>query len=277
MTNTKFRKRALLSSVAMLLVAMLALGSATFAWFTVSKTTNAQGLILKTTTSAGIVCRSQTCENASKPFAKTTILNYDSTADATNPLGVTLSPASFLGTATSHVPNFASTTSDDPDISIHGATNTISAVPVTSDSTTGSTTNILFAEKVYLKSTSGNISGVTADVTWTTNASADADIAAATYCAVVDDADNILFVKNSAGTAPAKHLIASSGTFTAGTSDSTAAYTTTSGALSGNVDATGSRYVWVVLFLDGEDANVYTTNVQVNTLFDAINVTFTMP
>ena len=30
MTNTKFRKRALLSSVAMLLVALVALGSATF-------------------------------------------------------------------------------------------------------------------------------------------------------------------------------------------------------------------------------------------------------
>ncbi len=33
MTNTKFRRRALVSSIAMLLVALVALGSATFAWF----------------------------------------------------------------------------------------------------------------------------------------------------------------------------------------------------------------------------------------------------
>ena len=49
MTNTKFRKRALLSSVAMLLVALVALGSATFAWFTSSTTATAQGINVQTT------------------------------------------------------------------------------------------------------------------------------------------------------------------------------------------------------------------------------------
>ena len=49
MTNTKFRKRALLSSVAMLLVALVALGSATFAWFTSSTTATADGINVKTT------------------------------------------------------------------------------------------------------------------------------------------------------------------------------------------------------------------------------------
>ena len=49
MTNTKFRKRALLSSVAMLLVALVALGSATFAWFTSSTTATASGINVKTT------------------------------------------------------------------------------------------------------------------------------------------------------------------------------------------------------------------------------------
>lgn len=48
MTNTKFRKRVLLSSVAMLLVALVALGSATFAWFTQNTTATADNIYAKT-------------------------------------------------------------------------------------------------------------------------------------------------------------------------------------------------------------------------------------
>ena len=48
MTNTKFRKRALLSSVAMLLVALVALGSATFAWFSQNSKATANDIGAKT-------------------------------------------------------------------------------------------------------------------------------------------------------------------------------------------------------------------------------------
>ena len=60
MTNTKFRKRALLSSVAMLLVALIALGSATFAWFAANPKAVAHGLKLKTTASSGLVIKTDT-------------------------------------------------------------------------------------------------------------------------------------------------------------------------------------------------------------------------
>ncbi|WP_405345123.1 hypothetical protein [Ruminococcus sp.] len=60
MTNTKFRKRALLSSVAMLLVALVALGSATFAWFTANPDAEAHGISMKTTAAAGLVIRTTT-------------------------------------------------------------------------------------------------------------------------------------------------------------------------------------------------------------------------
>ncbi len=60
MKNTTFRKKALLSSVAMLLVALVALGSATFAWFTSNPNANASGLSLKTTASTGLVIRTET-------------------------------------------------------------------------------------------------------------------------------------------------------------------------------------------------------------------------
>ena len=54
MTNTKFRKRALLSSVAMLIVAMLALGSATFAWYQAQPTAEATGMTFKTSAASGL-------------------------------------------------------------------------------------------------------------------------------------------------------------------------------------------------------------------------------
>lgn len=50
-----FKKRALVSSVAMLLVATVAVGSATFAWFTSSTTTTAEGLNVKTVKSSELV------------------------------------------------------------------------------------------------------------------------------------------------------------------------------------------------------------------------------
>lgn len=51
-TRLYTRKRALISSVAMLLVAMIALGTATFAWFTSSTTATADGLSVKTVKSS---------------------------------------------------------------------------------------------------------------------------------------------------------------------------------------------------------------------------------
>lgn len=60
MKNTTFRKKALLSSVAMLLVALVALGSATFAWFTANPKASASGISLKTTASTGLVIKTDT-------------------------------------------------------------------------------------------------------------------------------------------------------------------------------------------------------------------------
>lgn len=58
MTNTKFRKRALLSSVAMLLVALVALGSATFAWFIDDPNANAKGIKAKAQAATGLLIAS---------------------------------------------------------------------------------------------------------------------------------------------------------------------------------------------------------------------------
>ncbi len=58
--KAKSRRRLLLSSVAMLLVAMLALGTATFAWFTTQTSTTASGINVKTSKQSTIMVSSRT-------------------------------------------------------------------------------------------------------------------------------------------------------------------------------------------------------------------------
>ena len=58
--KTKSRKRLLISSVAMLLVAMLALGTATFAWFTTDTTTQAKGISVQTSKKSLLLVSSRT-------------------------------------------------------------------------------------------------------------------------------------------------------------------------------------------------------------------------
>lgn len=60
--KTTSRKRLLISSVAMLLVAMLALGTATFAWFTTDTTTQATGINVKTSKKSLLLVSSRTSE-----------------------------------------------------------------------------------------------------------------------------------------------------------------------------------------------------------------------
>ncbi len=55
MTNTKFRRRALVSSIAMLLVALVALGSATFAWFSTTTTATAESMTAATVKSSNLL------------------------------------------------------------------------------------------------------------------------------------------------------------------------------------------------------------------------------
>ena len=64
------RKRLLVSSVAMLLVAMLALGTATYAWFTNNTSTTASGINVKTVQASDL-------RVASKAYSFTNDLNYN--------------------------------------------------------------------------------------------------------------------------------------------------------------------------------------------------------
>jgi hypothetical protein len=81
------RKKMLLSSIAMLLVALVALGSATYAWFSVSKTVQANGMVVKAISAAGL--------EISKTSATT---GYDTTVtfSETDSNAVGIKPVSWL-------------------------------------------------------------------------------------------------------------------------------------------------------------------------------------
>lgn len=80
--KTTSRKRLLISSVAMLLVAMLALGTATFAWFSTSTTAKANNLKVQTIQASNLLIRKGTDGSAaSKDWA--TQINYNDENPAT--------------------------------------------------------------------------------------------------------------------------------------------------------------------------------------------------
>ncbi len=83
---TKSRKRILLSSIAMLLVALVALGSATFAWFTINKSVDAKAMTVKAATANGLQITIDNGANWGREFS------YNDFATATDNV---LTPVSF--------------------------------------------------------------------------------------------------------------------------------------------------------------------------------------
>ena len=71
--KAKSRKRLLISSIAMLLVAMIALGTATFAWFTSSTTATASGINVQTTQASEL-------QISKSDLQWNTTVNYNTTA-----------------------------------------------------------------------------------------------------------------------------------------------------------------------------------------------------
>lgn len=85
MKNTTFRKKALLSSVAMLLVALVALGSATFAWFTSSTSATASDLGASTTKSSELLVAKKDLDfKDSITYSKGLVLRPATSADGEN-------------------------------------------------------------------------------------------------------------------------------------------------------------------------------------------------
>lgn len=251
--KAKSRKRLLISSVAMLLVAMLALGTATFAWFTSNPNANASGLTLKTTAAAGLVIRTDS-DNVWSHNAEL----YKGVAGKFNLTPVSQDQATAA--------NFWKVDAAAADAFTAKEDAEMAAGTVGSYTTNGD----VYSEKVYFRLSDGSNPDEAADqsvklVNITINKNADATMENAIRVAVADKAGKVIgtYALSTAGANGTLLTAAKTpGEFTPDL-ETTGAKTlpvTTAGALTATADDL-SNYVTVYVYLDGQDSNCYSDKV----------------
>ena len=143
MTNTKFRKRALLSSVAMLLVALVALGSATFAWFNTQNQASAKTITAKTTKSSDITL-SEDAGSALSPYTHDLHFSANSFNGANNKLAT-------LGETTDLIP--VTTKDFSTWYKVKAADSNVGYATDTYENASTNTVSEVKTSKLYIKST----------------------------------------------------------------------------------------------------------------------------
>ena len=272
MKNTTFRKKALLSSVAMLLVALVALGSATFAWFTQNPTVNADGLSLKATAAAGL----QILSNSEKTLGDDVDVETTSNAsaiDTTTPDGATLGTPVSLDCSVTSAVTFRTTSAaiETNYAAIFDEDNNFAGT--ISDGTPD------FTETLWLRSSVDNGEKVTitsASVTFTKAISNDNSHATKLYNAI-----RVTLVDNESGAVIGTWSpdgIANKYLTSTGISDDdyTKAYGQGAVAtISKQVGYSDNCSVDMLVWLDGEDDVCHTSNVEnMKDLVSSINVKF---
>ena len=272
MTNTKFRKRALISSVAMLLVALVALGSATFAWFSTSNTANAAGLTMKTVAEKGIAVKTESA--ADLGFKKSTFLNYDSTSGAASTTPLTIAPASYdFGTDASDANKgkFYTTTTDDA--SVYKTSNMSAVTEVTPSMNSA----VVYAEKIYVKVLGDTASTVNVSASFDPVTGASEDLLDCIRILIVDEDGKVLYYVNGDGTKGTNKFLFDEGTYSSVLSSGNCpAAVTSAQAITDAINSTGTQYVTVYVYLDGEDEHCFSNAVTANSIIENVNVTFTL-
>ena len=156
------RKKMLLSSIAMLLVALVALGSATYAWFTLNKTVSADNMQVQVAAAKGLQITGDNGANWGKTY---------SYAARTNKLSpASLDTSNGVGTKTVYAP--AIDVDGKWSAAAAGATATFSEQdtikPATSGEGVSATDDYMTAYEFGVKSSSGTLSNVTHTITITT-------------------------------------------------------------------------------------------------------------
>ena len=247
----KSRKKMLLSSIAMLLVALVALGSATFAWYVSNATVTAETTQAKASTADGLVIRKTTTDTWA-----------DSISYTSDGAGKSLNPAAFDYTKT--------TTGTFNGMS--AAKGTSEAVGTYSEAGTALTSwnaikGVVAYDDFYVATTKG---GATQAVTLTISGST----VAGTYINVLVFVDG-----NLVGSVNSTDKATATGRTSAGAAGGTLTHTklgvaTTSFNVSANTSATGvaqdGSHVEVIAYPDGEDALCTTNTAKI----DPFAVTF---
>jgi len=260
MTNTKFRRRALISSVAMLLVAMLALGSATFAWFTADPKAKTKGLDLKAQSSTGLLIKSET-ENSQNTnwWSHEARLNAGTFASGAFPAGASkaIGAASMCADTTTNKGKFFKVEADK-DNAYNASTKANGVTPATAGTD-------YYAEKLYLKVTGNEAKNVDLYCVDLTNTST--DLAKGLRVAITKSDNTVLGVWKPSGSAD-NHYLLKAGTYGAtGVLSNDTYEADTEGVLAedisiGSIGTSGSDYLNVYVYLDGEDTNVYSRNIS---------------
>ena len=271
MKNTKFRKRALLSSVAMLLVALVALGSATFAWFVANPTATASGLKMQTKADAGIAIASKSIldlvnnDDNVAAYGSTTVLRATGASVAaavTDATSFSLIPASPSTTVSSNAISFGTIAAD-----------VATSKDLDTEATWGAASGV-YSEKIYLKTTTTDGTDTatvqSATVTITTTGSNAARLGV--KVALVSSEGELIGIWKVDGGSDTKTWTGStSAVGNAGLTASAYSYTasgtkvtlTSPITVGSTIDANGyaDDYITVYAYLDGENAGVQSSNV----------------
>lgn len=287
-TKKSFKKKALLSSLSMLMVATVAVGSATFAWFTQSPTATASGLVMKATASNGlkIISQSQKAANDGSDFASTTYLNYDKATGASSTEAVLLNPASYtfdVSKSTMNTTGYKTTAAADT------AADALDTAAVDTAVAAYTGTKDVYAEEVYCKL----VGAASADTTTTLKL---ASIAIDTNDVALKNSLRVLVTYN--GTIKGAYALSAipsetslNDTIAASTAESDGkgyanadkktvsfnAYTSVSDLELGTLKQDGTDAVKVYIYLDGEDSNCKSQNINVTDIVNSITLNLAIP
>lgn len=269
MTNTKFRKRALLSSVAMLLVALVALGSATFAWFTENPVVSADGITaygqtsiglkIQTTTDPGWKDSAKLMKSGSFNTGEKVVLAPAYAHQATGSI-TWLDAKADAATAWSSTGNWTAA---------GGSVNTVAATG--NDTLTG-----IYHEVVQIKATGGESGTVNVNLTGLTlTAATGAPEIKAGVTVLVAVGGTIKAVKKIGADAIKAYASPAAGSAVGTSSGDTTMYSTGNVALgsAGYTDQTALS-VDVYVYLDGTDEQVFTNNVSADQLLSKVELNF---
>lgn len=296
--SVKALQKQLMAAIAMVLVAAVALGSSTYAWFASNNTVTAKGMKVQATAEGGIEIAYNVLSTDTIPDTNAAL--YGTTADAAMSSGAILYPTSTQAKATNGSVSsgwfHANAAVAGNFKAQEGTYETLALTSGKTDSNIFGTTTKQDASQFYdstgkqyylvkqfnVRSVSGvktatalKVKGVT--VTLPENAST-AELDASVRVAVVCGNKNVIYapVTNASASYNVADSIGNDGKPTATTSVSALAATATSEAISDTVPAKGNTTyggvdVRVYVYYEGEDSNHYSNNLKTN--IDTLNVT----
>lgn len=255
--KTKSRRRLLVSSLCMLLVAIVAMGTATFAWFTSDPTANAKNVNVKSTASEGLLIKA----------AEENVWTHNATIASTSGDQI-LAPASFnLGTWDG-IAYTTKAAADDNYVAANDAAVTATGTSY-SEEIAAKITGVETGTKKNVQ-----VTGVTITTKDSTKDALKTDKAVRVAITYTPNGGEETFLGCWAPETSNKYLTGE-GTYSAKLSST--AYTFKTGASSKvSVGTDGTDMFKVYLYLDGESSNCYSQNIPLSQLGADIQINFSI-